>query len=181
MEVAVLYISGTGFTRKYANFIADVLKCDIFELENVSRDDMQKYPLVIYGGWVRGGIIEGLDAARSMARGKLFVFAVGASPSSSTLAASLREKNGLTEIPFFYFEGGLRMERLGYGSKRALEMYKNALKKASYESLDSNQQFFLNNIGRSFDHSSKEETYDLIKKVDLLRKTRPDSSTWFEV
>ena len=61
MLTAVVYTGNTGFTEKYANWVANQLKCDLFRLEDVSIDDLKQYPLVVYGGWVKGGIIQGLE------------------------------------------------------------------------------------------------------------------------
>ena len=178
MLTAVVYTGNTGFTEKYANWVANQLKCDLFRLEDVSIDDLKQYPLVVYGGWVKGGIIQGLDELRGKVRGKYIVFAVGALPKRGGDAVGFRKKNGLEDVPTFYFEGGLRWYRLTEGQKAALLMYKETLQMFDYHKLSSNEKFFLNNIGRTFDHSSLDGVKELTdflesergQKLELLHK-----------
>ena len=119
MLTAVVYTGNTGFTEKYANWVANQLKCDLFRLEDVTMDDLKQYPLVVYGGWVKGGLIQGLDELRGKVRGKYIVFAVGALPKRGGDAVGFRKKNGLEDVPTFYFEGGIKsyVKRLNNGKE----------------------------------------------------------------
>lgn len=172
MLTAVVYTGNTGFTEKYANWVANQLKCDLFRLEDVTMDDLKQYPLVVYGGWVKGGLIQGLDELRGKVRGKYIVFAVGALPKRGGDAVGFRKKNGLEDVPTFYFEGGLRWYRLNEGQKAALLMYQDTLRMFDYHKLSSNEKFFLNNIGRTFDHSSLDGVKELTDFLESERRQK---------
>ncbi|MBO4383232.1 MAG: hypothetical protein J5847_03970 [Clostridia bacterium] len=174
MLTAVVFTGNTGFTEKYANWVANQLKCDLFRLEDVTAEDLKKYPLVVFGGWVKGGYIQGLQELQGKVRGKYIVFAVGALPKRDGDAARFKEKNGLQDIPTFYFEGGLRWYRLTEGQKAALLMYKETLQSFDYRKLSANERFFLNNIGRTFDHSSLDGVSEL---TDFLESERGQKLT----
>lgn len=169
MLTAVVYTGNTGFTEKYANWVANQLKCDLFRLEDVTREDLSKYPLVVYGGWVKGGYIQGLQELQGKVRGKYIVFAVGCLPKRYGDATSFKAKNGLQDIPTFYFEGGLRWYRLSEGQKAALNLYQETLRGFDYNKLSRNEKFFVNNIGRTFDHSSLDGVQEL---TDFLESER---------
>ena len=66
MKTLVIYQSSTGFTQKYANWIAEELSSDAKELKKVSVNDVQNADRIIYGGWIMGGMIMGLDKIRKM-------------------------------------------------------------------------------------------------------------------
>ncbi len=174
MLTAVVYTGNTGFTEKYANWVANQLKCDLFRLEDVSAEDLKKYPLVVFGGWVKGGILQGIDELRGKARGKYVVFAVGALPKRLVNLDTFREKNDLGDTPTFYFEGGLRWYRLNEGQQKALLMYKETLQMFDYKGLGAPQKFFVNNIGRTFDHSSLDGVSEL---TDYLESERGQTLT----
>lgn len=61
----VVYKSRTGFTEKYAHWIAEDLHCDAVSLEKISASQMSRYDVIIFGG--------GIHAGRSMGYGLLRV------------------------------------------------------------------------------------------------------------
>ena len=80
----VIYKSKTGFTEKYASWIAEELNCEKYPLENVSMVDLSDYDVIIFGGGVRAGKIGGikfLNKTRvSLPNKRLVIFATGATP-----------------------------------------------------------------------------------------------------
>lgn len=50
MKAVVIYKSKTGFTKKYAQWIAEDLSADIFEVSKVNMNMLNSYDTVIYGG-----------------------------------------------------------------------------------------------------------------------------------
>ena len=50
MKTIVIYKSKTGFVRKYAEWIAEDLLADIFEVSKVNINMLAKYDTVIFGG-----------------------------------------------------------------------------------------------------------------------------------
>lgn len=129
MKIMVVYQSKTGFTQKYATWIAQALSCEAKELNRVSNAEIESYDTVIFGGWIMGGKISGLNKIRSMNPKQLIVFAVGSSPDCEAQRNQLKTQNALAETPFFYFQGGLCFEKLGFFSKMMVKMANNALRK----------------------------------------------------
>lgn len=48
MRIIVIYKSKTGFTKRYAEWIAEELKCDILDYKNLSRLSIAEYE---YARW----------------------------------------------------------------------------------------------------------------------------------
>ena len=55
MKRIVVYQSGTGFTAKYADWIAKDLGCEAKEYKHVNPGELAGFDMVIYGGWIFGG------------------------------------------------------------------------------------------------------------------------------
>lgn len=129
MKIMVVYQSKTGFTQKYATWIAQAFSCEAKELNHVSSAEIAECDTVIFGGWIMGGNISGLNKICSMKTKQLVVFAVGSSPASEEQRNQIKIQNALAETPFFYFQGGLCFEKLGFFSKMMVKMANNALRK----------------------------------------------------
>ena len=165
MKTIVVYTSRTGFTQQYAEFISYGLNC----LEKADPFALKEFPLILYGGPVHGGDIEGLDTLRGMARGRVLVFAVGALPDTEVVRAKLRNANDIPEEDFFYLEGGMRYDELPPGTKRALRLYQHTLEMGNQDNLSPEQRFFLNNIGRTFDHMDRNAAEAVVAAAESLR------------
>ena len=169
MKTIVVYSSRTGFTKQYAEFISYGLNCEYIPLAKADPFALKEYPLILYGGPVHGGDIEGLARLRGMARGRVLVFAVGALPDTEMVRAKLRTANEIPEEDFFYLEGGMRYDELPPGTKRALRLYQHTLEMGNQDNLSPEQRFFLNNIGRTFDHMDRNAAEAVVLAAENLR------------
>ena len=121
MMILVTYKSKTGFTKKYAEWISEELSCEVKAVNEVKAEDMSAYDLIIHGGWIMGGMINGLDNVRNMKPKKLVVFGVGFSKKGEN-DESIIETNNLGDTPFFYMEGGMNPKKMGFFSKLIVKM-----------------------------------------------------------
>lgn len=60
MNSVVVCKSKTGFSEKYAKWIAEELKADLFKLSDFSKKKINDYEAVIYGGGVYASGINGI-------------------------------------------------------------------------------------------------------------------------
>ncbi|MCR4429667.1 MAG: flavodoxin domain-containing protein [Tepidanaerobacteraceae bacterium] len=120
MKTIVIYKSKTGFTKKYAEWIAEELSADIFEASRVSADMLEAYDIVIYGGGLYAVGINGVKLiTKNLDRlhgKKVVVFATGMSPRREETIAEIRSRNFTSEqlktIRFFYLRGGFDYGKL---------------------------------------------------------------------
>lgn len=163
MKTVVVYKSSTGFTKTYAEWIADELKCDIMDLKAVKGNELDGYEVVIYGGWIMGNMITGLDKINKMNLKKLVVFAVGSMPGSDTVVENIKLQNKLGDAHFFYMPGGFHFEELNFMIRTMLKtMKKSIAKKADKTEAD---LYMEKNLGTSFDNSDRKYTELLIQYV----------------
>ena len=82
MKTAVIYHSQTGFTKRYAQWTAEAVKADCFELSEAREKDLSGYEAVVFGSWVCAGSLSKFGWFKSnmdkWKDKKLAVFCVGA-------------------------------------------------------------------------------------------------------
>ena len=136
MKNVVIYKSKTGFAKKYAQWIAEELSADIFNVSEMDTNMMTNYDNVIYGGGLYAVGINGvkyitqnLDKLKGK---KVVVFATGASPFREEVLSDVRNKNFTAGqqkyIRFFYLRGGFNYGKLKPFDKVLMTLLKWKLK-----------------------------------------------------
>lgn len=131
MKTAVIYTSKTGFTRRYAQWIAGAVGADCLELKQARDRNFSEYDAIVFGGWVCAATVRHLDwFVRQLPRwtGKrLIAFAVGGSPAGSPDIPGFMEKTFGTEalraVSAFYCPGGLSYENMGAPSRAMMKLF----------------------------------------------------------
>lgn len=129
MSKIVVYESGTGFTAKYAAWIAEELGCEAKELRKINIKELNQYDMVIYGGWIMAGMVAGYGKIKELNLKKLVVFAVGMTIPSEEVKTKIQEQNQIPESDFFYFEGGYNPKKLGFFKKMMMNMIGKSIEK----------------------------------------------------
>lgn len=129
MKKIVVYQSGTGFTAKYAGWIAEDLGCNAVELKSTNLNELNSYDMVIYGGWIMGGMVAGYDKVKKLNLKNIIVFGVGMTVPSEEVTAKIAEQNQIPREQFFYFEGGYNPQKLGFIQKAMTNIIKKSLLK----------------------------------------------------
>ena len=131
MKAIVIYNSQTGFTKKYAQWIAEKTNAECIEYSKAKKTDFDSYDTIIFGGWAVGGSISKLKwFKKNISRWsdkKLVVFCVGASPIENPEIEEAMPRNftedELKKVRWFYCPGGLNYEKMPVTSKTAMKMY----------------------------------------------------------
>ena len=140
MKTLIIYTSQTGFTKKYADWLAQKTGGDLLDLKEAQKKDdafFAGYEAIVYGGWVMAASVVKLkwflNKAASWKDKKLAVFCVGGSPNDNP-DIEVMLKNMMTDeqreyIKAFYCQGGFNYERMNAPSRLAMKMFVSALKK----------------------------------------------------
>ena len=132
VKTIVVYRSQTGFTQRYAEWIAEDLGCEAVSLDKNRSFDVGGYDMVVVGGWFHAGGFMGkkwLTRARDAHPQTHFVvFAVGATPaewSDMVDEALAREfpSPEFDDVMRFYLQGGFVYERLSKPNKLAMRLF----------------------------------------------------------
>jgi len=170
MEFIVYYNSKTGFTKRYACWIADELKCNILPFKDFSKKAISKDNIIIFGSRVHAGRIEYLNKIKPCFSNKknLIVFVTGATPVLETSAiekiwtANFTD-NEIITIPHFYLQSGLNYEKMGFIDRTIMRMVAKLIDKKKIKS--ETEKGFGRAIQKSYDISSKEYIEPLVKFV----------------
>lgn len=165
MKKIVIYKSGTGFTKQYAEWIGAALDCEVKDIKKVSIARVSEAEVIIYGGWIMGSMVTGLDKIKAMNPKQLIVFGVGASRDGEEVRSLIMKQNHLEETPFFYFEGGLHFDQLNFLTKAMLKMVKKSIVKK--ENKTEQDIYMEKTLGTNVDHSDRsyiEPLLDYLKK-----------------
>lgn len=136
MKTIVIYRSKTGFTKRYAEWIAAALGCEALAWKDAQGKELSGYDTLIYGGWCHAGSIVGLkkflQAAEPLKK-NMAVFAVGASPADNPEIEPALKRNFTPEqwarIKVFYLPGGLNYEKMGAMDKALMAAFRAMVKK----------------------------------------------------
>lgn len=160
MNTIVVYESKTGFTERYAGWAAESLGCECIPLREATREKLAGYDRVIFGGWIMANMISGLPKFREMAPSPAAVYAVGASPAFEEVLKQIREQNQLEEIPLFYFEGGIDLDRLGFVQRMMLKMMKKMTEKK--KEMTRQEAAIVQLLAGSFDHTDRGQMGEML-------------------
>lgn len=105
---AIVYTSGTGFTRRYAQMLSRAAAIPAYDLGNPASLPPGGAK-ILYLGWLRAGGIAGLSKARRRWQVQA-VCAVGMAPEYPR--EKLAAQNHTGELPVFYLQGGYAPEKM---------------------------------------------------------------------
>lgn len=121
---AIVYTSGTGFTRRYAQLLSRAAAIPAYDLEGGQLP--AGGTSVVYLGWLRAGGIVGLSKARKRWDVRS-VCAVGMAPDNDL--KTLAEHNRV-DCPLFYVQGGYAPEKLKGMNKLVMAFVTKLIAKA---------------------------------------------------
>ena len=141
MKTLIVYTSQTGFTKRYAEWIAEKSQADIFNLKEIQKNNetfFNEYDAIIYAGWCMAGKVVKLnwflERAANFKDKKLAIVAVGASPNENPevdqATNNLLSAEQMQYIKVFYCQGGINYDKMKFQFKFAMKMFSSSLKKS---------------------------------------------------
>ena len=133
-KIAVIYKSKYGASKRYAQWIAEELNASLFDVSGIKPSQLTDYDVVIYGGGLYAGVINGVRIVSDNLCKTLVVFTVGLTDPETTDYSEILAKNFKTEylqkIKVFHLRGGADLNKLSLIHKGMIAMLKKiAVKK----------------------------------------------------
>ena len=161
MKTIVIYNSQTGFTKRYAEWIAEATGADCLELSDAKKKDWAAYEAIIFGGWACAGTINKISWFKAnidrWADKKLIAFCVGASPiENPEIEIALKQNFNESEqkkVKTFYCPGGINYEKMSAPSKLMMKMFVKMMK-AKKDKTEA-EQIMVKMLSSSYDISDK--------------------------
>lgn len=175
MKTVVVYKSISGFTKKYAEWIAEELEADLSRLKKIDMDTLLKYDIIIYGGCLHAVGISGVNMIKNnldkLRDRNIIIFTTGASPSREDIVSKVRDGNfsveELKQIQFYYFRGGFDFKKLNFINKILMTLYKWKL--TSKQDKTSDEKEMLAAYLKPIDFTKKENIKGLLEYVRSLK------------
>lgn len=161
MKTIVIYNSQTGFTKRYAKWLAEAAKADCIELTAAKKKDLTAYDAIIFGSWACAGSISKIRWFKGnidkWSDKMLIVFCVGASPiDNPEIEAALNQTFNESErkkVKAFYCPGGFNYEKMSVPSKLMMKMFLKTLNAKKDKTEE--EQTMIKMISSSYDISDK--------------------------
>lgn len=161
MRTIVIYNSQTGFTKRYAEWIAEAAGADCLALAEAKKKNLAEYEAIVFGGWACAGGISKLAWFKSnmdkWTDKRLVVFCVGGSPiENPEIMPALKQnfkESELKRVNIFYCPGGFCYEKMSASSKLMMKMFVKALR-AKKNKTEAEQEM-VKMISTSYDISDK--------------------------
>jgi len=176
LKAAVLYRSKTGFTKKYAEWIAEDLSVDAHDLDDVRNlsELLQGIDTLVFGGGLYAIGINGLKkllADESMRDIRnVFIFCTGLSIDSDEVQREIYENNikGIDRlnIKLYYYRGGFDFKKLNRLDQLLMRMLKlKIVLKKKRKALASDELGMLAVFNRQVDFTDQKLIRKLVQDV----------------
>lgn len=161
---AIVYVSNTGFTEKYAKLLSMETNLTAYSLKEAKKN-LKRKSEIVFLGWIMGGKISGLKKAKRRYNIKV-VAGVGFDNPKNESDEYLIKKNKIKNIPTHYLQGGFAMEKLSgvYGF-----MMRAMLKSLQMQSNKTKEDIaFQKLLSNGFDRVRKENLQLILYEINKL-------------
>ncbi len=163
MNRIVVYSSKTGFTEKYANWIAEALSCEAVELKKVDLSKLADYDQVIYGGNIMAGMVSGYDKIKPLNLKEIIVFCSGMGVATDKVRETIAKQNVIPVENLFYYEGGYAPSRVGFMGRMILKVIAFSLRNKKEKTPD---DLHMLEAMKGADNTNKEAIKLLVEKAN---------------
>lgn len=176
-KTVVVYKSHYGFTKTYAKWLSESLKCDIFEASKVNKKKLLDYDIIIFGGGLYASGIGGFSLITknfdTLKEKDLVVFTVGlADPQIKEQFEPIIKKNFTDEmkqrIKIFHLRGGIDYKKLGFVHKKMMGMMNKMLLKKPEAQRTDEDVLFIKTYGDRVDFSDKGTIEPILSYLNSL-------------
>ena len=145
---AIVYVSDTGFTKRYAEELGRQTGLVVYEAKEARRA-LEKGTPIVYAGWLFATKIKGLPAALRRYDVQA-ICAVGLCPTGELLP-EVRKANRLSDaFPVFTVQGGMNHKQLRGINKAMIHMLIKMLDKKADKTDDEAQMLAMIKAGGDF-------------------------------
>lgn len=135
-RMVIVYRSKTGFTQRYAEWLAERLDCAALAERDARPERLRGCETLVFGTRAHAGRADGWKRAlrlQAQSGARLVLFVTGAMPSDAAALDAFWRQNLSEEqrraIPHFYLQSGLCYERMGAVDRLLMRGFSAMLRK----------------------------------------------------
>lgn len=176
-KTAVIYKTKYGSTKKYAEWIAQNLSCDIFDAREVKVNDLLKYDVIIFGGGLYASGIIGIQTITKnyskLKDKEIIIFTCGITNPEDKEQFELVLIRNLTEemrknCQIYHFRGAIDYQKLKLFHKAIIAMLAKMVKKIDDDKKTDKDKLMLEIYGKHVDFTDENYIKPLIEYVRNL-------------
>ncbi len=176
-KTVIIYESKYGFTKRYAEWIAEALSCPVFERKKFCPKNLAQYDTIIYGGGIYAGGVSGIRLITEnwslLSDKQVVLFTCGlANPEDPYNISNIRKAlskvlsdDMMRQIGLFHLQGGIDYSRLSFIHKAMMSMLRKMLLKKDESALEKEDRLILKTYGQNLDFADKESIRPLVEYV----------------
>jgi len=168
-NIAVIYKSQYGSTKTYAKWIVEELNTHLFEVSQITPPQLMDYDMIIYGGGLYAGGIDGASLVAKNPCKNLVVFTVGIADPSVTDYTEINNKRftkeQLSNIKIFHLRGGIVYKNLSFIHKIAMSVVKRQAAKTPEAKRTNDDKILLETYGKELDFTDKNTIAPMVTYV----------------
>lgn len=178
MKTIVVYSSVYGSTKKYAEWIADELKCDLKDKKDISINELMQYDAIVFGGGLYAGGVNGIEIFSKnfdkLKNKKIVLYTCGLSdPNLEENINNIRKhiSNNFNEemmkkIKIFHLRGGMDYSKLSLKHSMMMKMLKAMILKKDKSTLSDEEKGILDTFGIAVDFTDKDTIKPIIDYLE---------------
>jgi menaquinone-dependent protoporphyrinogen IX oxidase len=168
-KAIVVYSTISGFTKKYAEWIAEDLVAKAVSLRDFTVQEAQCSDIIVYGGNLYAVGIKGLKKfkkkVQTLENKTIVIFACGASPDRQDILEDVIKHNFSEQekarYPFFYLRGGFDFKKLDLFNKILMALMKWVLATKKHRTED--EEGMLASFAHPEDYTQRENIKRLVE------------------
>lgn len=177
-KVIVVYKSKYGSTKKYAQWLAEELSCDLVENKKITADKLLNYDTIIYGGGLYAGGVNGINLVTNnldkLSNKKLILFTCGLADTTNkenidsikNSISKILSKEMQDKIKVFHLRGSIDYKKLNFVHRAMMKMMYNMLCKRDPETLKNDDKDLIATYGSIVDFTDKSTIKPIIEYVN---------------
>jgi len=174
-KVLVMYYSENGTTKRYAEWIAEALNGDLYDIKNINSNMFSGYDAIILGSPILGVSIKGLNILSknySLIKDKKIVFyACGIEDMSNDMVTNRIRGYIEKEVPNELFQqikisflrGGFDHYKLNLKYRLLFWIAKKKIDKKPVEKLTIDERLVMETYGKNLDFTNKENIKAIVE------------------
>ncbi len=174
MSTVVIYLSKTGYTKRYAEWIAEEVGADLMDAEGIDIEAVSAYDTIIYGGGIYPRGINGTKLLKKIYKKnkdkKLVIFGVGLAPPRPEMQKAAEEADE-NDPKMYYFRGGFDYDKLDKKDQSIIKAVEKRITKKNDVDVTEFDKELLLAYKKPIDHSDKESIKELVAYVKGEDKT----------
>ena len=182
-KTAVIYCSRTGFSARYAKWIAKALHADLYRYKTIDSALLSQYQTLIYGAGFYCGFLKGRNWLKKLIRPltaqKVLVYATGSMPRVQPQDLQQEWDMNFTaeeqsRLHLFYLPGGMNYARLSPPEQILMRLYRMYMLCSSKTRDDTRS--LMKDLDHSVDYTDREAIVPLLEEacghpVRVIRRT----------